>query len=278
MKAIQPPIVRVECPVPGVRVAYTQRGAIALNHALDQAVQGFSSAPYDAFNLGLHVGDAPFAVQANRKAVEQALGITPFWLQQVHGTTVLETEESRMPGALLPDGLGPKADASISMLLNHACVILTADCLPVLMASAHGQIVGAAHAGWRGLADGVIEVLVDAMVQANPSDCAAGIWAWLGPCIGFDRFEVGEEVVLALKTNQATAAHFKPSPSGRWFADLSQIAARQVSQALATRSLPQIGLQKSNACTFSNPSAYYSYRRETKTGRMAAFIWRFASD
>jgi YfiH family protein len=274
MSAIQPPIVRVECPVPGVRLAYTQRGALAL----DQAVQGFSSAPYDAFNLGLHVGDDPLAVHANRKAVEKTLGITPFWLQQVHGTTVIQAEEARMPENVLLDGLGPRADASISTLLNRACVILTADCLPVLMASANGQIVGAAHAGWRGLADGVIEELVNAMVQANPSDCAAGIWTWLGPCIGFDRFEVGEEVVLALKANQATAAHFKPSPSGRWFADLSQIAARQVAQALITHSLPQIGIQKSDACTLSNPSAYYSYRRESKTGRMAAFIWRLARD
>ncbi len=274
MSAIQPPIVHVECPVPGVRLTYTQRGALALN----QAVQGFSSAPYDAFNLGLHVGDDPLAVHANRKAVEKALGIKPFWLQQVHGTTVIQAEEARMPEDVLMDGLGPRADASISTLLNRACVILTADCLPVLMASANGQIVGAAHAGWRGLADGVIAALVNAMVQDSPSDCAAGIWTWLGPCIGFDRFEVGEEVVRALKANQAIAAHFKPSPSGRWFADLSQIAARQVAQALTTHSIPQIGIQNSNACTFSNPSAYYSYRRESKTGRMAAFIWRFASD
>jgi hypothetical protein len=198
------------------------------------------------------------------------------WLQQVHGRQVVHLEQALAPQAENFVGLGPKADVSVSSIAGHACAILTADCLPVLMASANGQVVGAAHAGWRGLANGVIASLIEAMQQVSPGACTGGLWAWLGPCIGFDQFEVGGEVVSALKANLATEAHFKPSAAERWLADLPQIAARQIEVELAARGLPQIGIAEDTACTFSNPSSFYSYRREAKTGRMAALIWRFA--
>jgi YfiH family protein len=265
------PIVRVECPVQGVGVAYTKRGSNAPSHAW----AAHSSNPYEAFNLGLHVGDDPSVVQANRRALEHALQVKPLWLQQVHGRQVVHLEYAPDPQAENVLGLGPKADASVSTITGHACAILTADCLPVLMASANGQVVGAAHAGWRGLANGVIASLIEAMQEASPLGCADGLWAWLGPCIGFDQFEVGDEVLEALKANLATEAHFKPSAAGRWLADLPQIAARQIEVELAARGLPQIGIAEDTACTFSNPSSFYSYRREAKTGRMAALIWRF---
>ncbi|MFZ9758560.1 MAG: peptidoglycan editing factor PgeF [Burkholderiaceae bacterium] len=270
MTSRHPAIVRVVCPVPGVGLAYTQRG---LNASACSSA-GDSPTPYSAFNLGLHVGDDPAAVYANRQALEQALEARPFWLQQVHGTRVIRVEEEDLSDARLQDGLGPKADASVSTLMGHACAILTADCLPVLMASGNGQVVGGAHAGWRGLANGVIESLIDAMQAASPEDCASGLWAWLGPCIGFDQFEVGEEVVAALKANQAEDVDFKPSPAGRWLADMPQIASRQINLALAARGLRGIAISNDAACTFSNPYAFYSYRREPKTGRMAALIWR----
>ena len=270
MTSRHPAIVRVVSPVPGVGLAYTQRDL----NASACASAGYSPPPYSAFNLGLHVGDDPAAVHANRQTLEQALGAKPFWLQQVHGTRVIRVEEENPSDVQLQDGLGPKADASVSTLIGHACAILTADCLPVLMASGNGRVVGGAHAGWRGLANGVIESLIDAMQAASPEDCASGLWAWLGPCIGFDQFEVGEEVVAALKANQAADVDFKPSPAGRWLADMPQIAGRQISLALAARGLRGIEIRNEAACTFSNPSAFYSYRREPKTGRMAALIWR----
>ena len=270
MTSHHPAIVRVVSPVPGVGLAYTQRGL----NASAFASAGESPAPYSAFNLGLHVGDDPAAVHANRQALEQALGARPFWLQQVHGTNVIRVEEKSLSEVGLQDELGPRADASVSTLIGHACAILTADCLPVLMTSGNGQVVGAAHAGWRGLANGVIESLIDAMQAASPEACASGLWAWLGPCIGFNQFEVGEEVVAALKANQAEDVNFKPSPAGRWLADMPEIASRQINLALAARGLRGIGISNNAACTLSNPSAFYSYRREPKTGRMAALIWR----
>ena len=271
MSPCRPPIFQVQCPVPGVGVAYTKRGSNVSAHAW----AGHSSDPYEAFNLGLHVGDDLAAVQANRWELEHALRVKPFWLQQVHGRQVFRLGHTADPQAEDALGLGPKADASVSTIAGHACAILTADCLPVLMASANGQVVGAAHAGWRGLANGVIASLIEAMQEASPTGCADGLWAWLGPCIGFNQFEVGGEVVEALKANMATDAHFKPSAAGRWLADLPQIAARQIELELAARGLPQIGIAEDTACTFSNPSSFYSYRREAKTGRMAALIWRF---
>ena len=271
MSPCRPPIVQVKCPVPGVGVAYTKRGRNVSAHVR----AGHSSDPYEAFNLGLHVGDDLAAVQTNRWELEHALGVKPFWLQQVHGRQVFRLGHTAYPQAEDALGLGPKADASVSTMTGHACAILTADCLPVLMASANGQVVGAAHAGWRGLADGVIASLIGAMQEASPIGCADGLWAWLGPCIGFNQFEVGGEVVQALKANLATEAHFKPSTAGRWLADLPQIAVRQIKLELAARGLPQIGIAEDTACTFSSPSSFYSYRREAKTGRMAALIWRF---
>jgi YfiH family protein len=300
------PIVRVNCPIAGVGVAYTTRGLTSGHSSKSRpqadAVQGegrsggvhyysgASQPPFDAFNLGLHVGDDARTVKANRLALAQDLGAQPFWLNQVHGTQVYQIDPSGQGswegsgqdgatnGPHSPDetSLGPQADASICSLPGQACAILTADCLPVLVASASGQVVGAAHAGWRGLAQGVIPAVIDAMQTTDPAACRAGLWAWLGPCIGPKQFEVGQEVVQALEACCAMPQHFRPSPAGRWLANLQAIAARQIQQAVISRNIPLIGIESENLCTFSNPSAFYSYRREAKTGRMAAVIWRDA--
>ena len=297
------PLVRVNCPIAGVGVAYTTRGTRSGHSSKTRpqadAGQGegrsggihyswASQPPFDAFNLGLHVGDDARAVRANRLALAQALGAQPFWLNQVHGTQVFQIDPSgqgswegstqdggpNSPQCLDETGLGPQADASICSFPGQACAILTADCLPVLLASASGQVVGAAHAGWRGLAQGVIPAVIDAMQTTDPAACEAGLWAWLGPCIGPEQFEVGQEVVQALEACCAMPEHFRPSPAGRWLANLQAIAARQIQQAVISRKIPLIGIESETLCTFSNPSAFYSYSREAKTGRMAALIWR----
>ena len=297
------PVVRVNCPIAGVGVAYTTRslatGLGSESRPQADAVQRegrdrevryseASQPPFDAFNLGLHVGDDAAAVQANRLHLAKALGTQPFWLHQVHGTQVFQIDRAHQgsregsgqegaedpPQSLDERSLGPQADASVCSRPGQACAILTADCLPVLLASASGQVVGAAHAGWRGLAQGVISTVIDAMRTTDPAACKAGVWAWLGPCIGPERFEVGKEVVQALKAREAMPEHFRPSPAGRWLANLQAIAARQIQQAVIQRGIPLVGIESEARCTFNNPSAFYSYRREAKTGRMAALVWR----
>lgn len=218
---------------------------------------GYSAAPYDSLNLGDHVGDDPESVQRNRKRLSKILDLPnePQWLNQVHGTTVLNAAQIQ-PGA--------KADACHSREPGVVCAMMTADCLPVFFSDDEGREVAVAHAGWRGLAAGVLEATVDAM-QTPP----ARIMAWLGPAIGPERFEVGDEVRTAFSKEDPTATQaFKPSPNGRWLANIYMLARLRLERA-GVKSI--LG---GNLCTFSDDGNFYSYRRDGhQSGRMASLIW-----
>ena len=232
---------------------------------------GCSAAPWDSFNLGGHVGDAPANVRANRLQLADALGVRPVFLEQVHGTEVLEV------GPQTPDG--EQADACFTFASGVACTIMVADCLPVLLWDAEGQWVAAAHAGWRGLAGeggaGVLESLWAALAARGARPDQARVW--LGPCIGPEAFEVGPEVRQAFVQGQPEAADaFRPGQGERLLADLP---------ALARLRLRQLGLTEVSGndgtrawCTVSRPALFFSHRRDTarlgSSGRMAACIWR----
>jgi hypothetical protein len=216
---------------------------------------GVSVSPYDSLNLGVHVGDVPASVAANRAALRDLLPGEPCWLNQVHGTRVVD--------AAHPDGV-PDADAVVSRSAGAVCVVMTADCLPVLLCDRAGSVVGAAHAGWRGLQGGVIEATVAAM-QVSPSE----VIAWLGPAIGPTAFEVGDEVRAAFVGDAAVAAAaFQPSATaGKWLADI-YLLARQRLQALGVNSI-----SGGDLCTVTDRERFFSYRRDGVTGRMASLIW-----
>jgi len=213
---------------------------------------GSGSGPYASFNLAAHVGDDPAVVAANRRLLDP--GIAPLWLQQVHGTRCVDVAASA-------DGV--EADASWSRSSALACAVLTADCLPVLLCDDAGTVVAAAHAGWRGLAAGVIEATVAAMAVPG-----ARLMAWLGPAIGPTAFEVGDEVRAAfLRQDAAAATAFVPHGAGKWLCDL---------YALAARRLARLGVERvygGGYCTFSEPERFFSYRRDGATGRMATLVW-----
>lgn len=219
---------------------------------------GVSAAPYERFNLGLHTGDDADVVRSNRGALLQSLALpsTPRWLQQVHGTTVAEL--GPLPGEHVP-----KADAAVSRIPGTALAIMTADCLPVLFCADDGREIGAAHAGWRGLADGVLEATVASMTTPPGQ-----LLAWLGPCIGAASYEVGEEVRRAFVTTDARAeGAFAPTRPGHWHADLAQLAR----QRLAALGVGRIG--GGGFDTFAD-SRFYSYRRDgARSGRFASLIW-----
>jgi len=217
---------------------------------------GVSLPPYDTFNLAGHVGDDADAVAANRVRLETALNLpaAPVWLQQVHGTGVVDAAHSAN---------GAEADGAFAGAPAVVCAVLTADCLPVLLCDRAGTRVAALHAGWRGLASGVLEAGVDALGLA-PAD----LLAWLGPAIGPEVFEVGEEVRAAfMAADAAASAAFRPSPTGRWLADLYRLARLR----LAARGVSSV--YGGGLCTVSDPDRFYSFRRERDTGRMASLIW-----
>lgn len=215
---------------------------------------GISSPPYDSLNLGDHVGDAPMAVARNRMLLNDLLPSEPVWLQQVHGTVVANAD---MTSCL------PQADACIARQRAAVCVVMTADCLPILLCDMQGSVVGVAHAGWKGLVAGVIEATIQAM-EAAPEN----IMAWLGPAISQDAFEVGDEVRAAFLAIQPQAASaFVPGANGKWFADL---------YALARLRLNALGIDRiygGGSCTYRDRDRYFSYRRDGVTGRMGTFIW-----
>ena len=214
---------------------------------------GVSLAPYDTLNLGTHVGDDPLAVAANRNRLQGLVPSEPVWLEQVHGTAVVSAEAA---------GCRPVADACVTRRAGAVCVVMTADCLPVLLCDRQGQVVGAAHAGWRGLADGVIEATVAAM-GGQPAD----ILAWLGPAIGPDAFEVGAEVREIFMGHDAAAASAFTPREGKFLADL---------YLLATQRLHAIGIKQiygGGFCTYGDAARFFSYRRDGRTGRMASMIW-----
>ncbi|MFB2681907.1 peptidoglycan editing factor PgeF [Shewanella mangrovisoli] len=237
---------------------------------------GVSLAPYDSLNLGLHVGDAPQQVLANRGILAKLLGLAtePVWLEQVHGTQVVDLADiapinlaqeaqSESVAAQAPPLV---ADASYSNLAGRVCVVMTADCLPVLLCNEQGTEVAAAHAGWRGLCDGVIEASV-AKFASEPSE----LIAYLGPAIGPMTFEVGAEVraaFMAVDPNAANCfvAQCQATKPDKFFADII---------GLAKLRLKQLGIKQvysADICTVSSPD-YFSYRRDKVTGRMASLIW-----
>ncbi len=227
---------------------------------------GISRAPYDdgsgggGLNLGSHVGDDAVAVGHNRALLQGLLPAEPVWLTQVHGAHVVNA------AAVFKAGRPVEADASISTERGVACAILTADCLPVLLADTGGRVVGAAHAGWRGLAGGVLEATVDAMRDAG----AENLMAWLGPAIGPQQFEVGDDVRAAFEhLGPQAGAAFRSDPArpGKHLADLP---------ALARLALARAGVDAvagGEHCTVSDSRRFYSFRRDRVTGRMASLIW-----
>lgn len=217
---------------------------------------GVSSPPWDSFNLGRHVGDLPSHVESNREKLAQLAQLPnePFWLNQIHSTKVIEVQT-------VSDIL-PEADASFSQQAKQVCVVMTADCLPVLFCDANGRQVAAAHAGWRGLCEGIIENTL-ATFECPMRD----IHAWLGPAIGPKAFEVGSEVRSAFIQQQAEAASCFTAYKDKYLADLAQLAALRLQRA-GVRSVSY-----AQRCTVSEPDTFFSYRRDGETGRLASLIW-----
>jgi YfiH family protein len=215
---------------------------------------GVSKGPYASLNLGLRVEDERADVLRNREILRARLPAEPRWLQQVHGNQAVEADSVREP---VP------ADASFTRNAGTVCAVMIADCMPVLLADRRGTVVGAAHAGWRGLAAGVIENALASM-QVDPADAVA----WLGPAIGPRAFEVGADVRDAFVGQDARdAAAFVPHVPGKWMADLFALARRRL-ESYGVRSIHGGGL-----CTHSDPQRFFSHRRDGKSGRMAALIW-----
>lgn len=217
---------------------------------------GVSVGPYASLNLGAHVGDDPAAVNLNRLQFEQqaALPATPAWLNQVHGTSVLEL--SRWHGDIV------SADAAFSRQSGEVCLVMTADCLPVLFCNQQGTQVAAAHAGWRGLCDGVLEKTL--ALFEHPAD----VMVWFGPAIGPSQFEVGAEVRAAfMQKNPGANMAFVPQGQAKYLANIYLLARQRLQAAGVSR------FYGGEYCTVSAPELFFSYRRDGQTGRMASCIW-----
>ena len=211
-------------------------------------------------NLGTHVGDDPIAVAENRALLRSLLPANPIWLEQVHGTEVVNAE------SLSTSGITPRADAILATSAGAVCTIMTADCMPVLLADKRGKVVGAAHAGWRGLAGGVIQNTVNQLREAGANE----IVAWLGPGIGPEHFEVGEDVLTAFQhVDSADNSSFLPiaDKPGKYLANLPVLA------RLVLASVGVVQIAGGDRCTVSEPAEFYSFRRDRMTGRMATMIW-----
>lgn len=246
---------------------------------------GCSQPPYASCNVALHVGDSPAAVMANRARLRRFLPAEPLWLQQVHGTTVFHAdaleslaERSHHSGV---DGVPPgqalhaemhqalqqpasEADAAVTAQPGQVLAIMTADCLPVVLADPHAGVIAAAHAGWRGLAAGVLENTLQAMIGQGAQ--MSRILAWIGPAIGPEAFEVGDDVRQAMGYNE-TQYFFLPGVcSGKWWCDLPALAQARLQAA----GVLQIDL--SGLCTVQDPR-FYSYRRDGETGRFVTLLW-----
>ena len=244
-------IIEPDWPAPArVRSAFTLRTG------------GVSGAPYDSLNVGAHVGDVSTAVEENRRRVRERLRLPgePVWLQQVHGVEVADLDVA----AAVPLALRlARADAVVTRAPGRVCVIQVADCMPVLFAARDGSAVGAAHAGWRGLAGGVLEETVRHLCVP-----ATQLIAWLGPTIGREHFEVGDEVRAAFVSHDPDAVSaFESNARGRWQCDLYSLARRRL-VALGIRDVFGGGW-----CTYADAARFFSYRRDGQCGRMAALIW-----
>ena len=252
--------------------------------AMSTRAGGLSCGPFDSLNLGVAVGDLPEATSANRARFAQALGARPVWLRQVHGVAVRQLLEGSTPATD-----DPPADAAWTTATGLACTVQVADCLPVLLASRDGKAVAAAHAGWRGLSQGVLEATLLAL-REGAGVLPGELQAWLGPCIGPRQFQVGADVLAAFGVpaevghsgGVEASALFQPCelPGSdgrpRWWADLPGLArARLLALGLKPQAVLSAGL-----CTVEQSSDFFSFRREharsLPSGRMAAAIWRCA--
>lgn len=214
---------------------------------------GLSMAPYTSWNMGLHTGDDPQHVLQNRQKL--CLPAEPYWLEQVHGTQLVEAKQnSKMP---------EQADGAYSRSKNTICAVMTADCLPVLFCDAKGQQVAAVHAGWRGLAAGILDNTV-----CQFSDPAETLLVWLGPAISQSAYEVGDEVRAAFTSrNTESKTAFKAGKKNHWWMDL---------YALARLNLARLGVEQvygGDVCTYNDVEKFFSYRRDGETGRMLSVIW-----
>lgn len=217
---------------------------------------GVSLTPFDSFNLAMHVGDAPTAVLQNRDILQKSakLPTKPLWLKQVHGIEVVTAEDFSSEET-------PEADAAIAFHPNQICTVLTADCLPILLCDQKGSKIGAVHAGWKGLAQGVIEATVEKL-SPNPEN----LLAWLGPAIGPESFEVREEVHSVFSQVDERKA-FRPFGQEAWLLDIYYLAKLR---------LMRLGIKQifgGGYCTYRESDRFYSFRRDKITGRMATLIW-----
>jgi polyphenol oxidase len=217
-------------------------------------IGGFSRVPYDSLNLGSHVADSPLDVARNRMLLNTLMPSEPVWLEQVHGISVTNADSASCL---------PQADACIATRRSAVCVVMTADCLPVLLCDQQGTVVGAVHAGWKGLAAGVIEATVQAMKVPTQN-----LMAWLGSAISQQAFEVGAEVrEIFIEENSQAEQAFVAGQNGKWLADL---------YALARLRLNALGITQiygGDYCTYKEAERFFSYRRDGVTGRMGTFIW-----
>lgn len=248
------PVVQPSNAWPGVRAFCTTREG------------GVGVAPFDTFNLGLGAGDDAQTVLANRRVLRQVLPSEPAWLKQVHGVRVVDADDIAI---FQTEQNPPEADASVTTAPGRVLSVLTADCLSVVLSDDQGTVLGAAHAGWKGLAAGVLEQTLAAMKQKQP--LARRFRAWIGPGIGADAFQVGADV------RQAFAAELAMRPElcvpdlstseQRWLADLVGLAELRLHNVGVSQ------IEKSRKCTASNPKQFFSYRRDRQTGRMATLAW-----
>jgi polyphenol oxidase len=230
----------------------------AVHAAFTLRAGGVSAPPFDSLNVGAHVGDDPAAVTENRRRVRERLALPaePDWIEQVHGTQVIDLD---VTGA----ASRPPADAVLTRTRGKVCAVQVADCMPVLFAARDASAVAVAHAGWRGLAAGVLEQTV-ASLGLPP----AGLIAWLGPAISARHFEVGGEVRAAFLAHDPDAkAAFVANVRGRWQCDLATLARRR----LAAFGIAEIS--GGEWCTFADPTRFFSFRRDGRCGRMAALVW-----
>jgi YfiH family protein len=239
------------------------RAPRSVHAAFTLRLGGVSAAPFDSLNIAEHVGDDGQAVRENRRRLRDELGLPeePAWMEQVHGAEVLDLD---VPDLAPRAGTGiGAADAAFTRRAGRVCAVQVADCLPVLFAARDGSAVAAAHAGWRGLAAGVLEATVKSLA-VDPG----GLLAWIGPGIGPAHFEVGDEVRRAfLAHDRPAAGAFSPNARGRWQCDLP---------LLARARLASLGIAATTGgawCTYADASRFFSFRREGRCGRMAAVIW-----
>lgn len=249
MASLHDELIQADWPAPDAVRAYTTT-----------RMGGVSVGAFDSWNLALHVQDHAAHVTQNRQILADRLGLQaqPWWLEQVHGTAILDIDETKNRSSS-----AFQADGSYTRLPNQVCVVMTADCLPVLLCNRSASEVAAVHAGWKGLAAGVLE----AAVQKFRSP-ASDIMAWLGPAIGPQSFEVGDEVRQAfVQQNQQTAQAFTKNPNGQYMADLYALARIRLSHCGVN------AVYGGGECTYQQQHKYFSYRRDQQTGRMASLIW-----